>query len=337
MGEPAGTDPVAQQRERVQTIQLELMSRTGEDRRGQHIKGLAVVRARFEVRPDIPRHCRVGLFARPAIYDGYVRFSNARVSNDAEPDAHGMAIKLLRVPGEKLLPEEKDASTHDFVLSDGPVFAVRNSAEYIRFLEGLSSPDPQVRAALMRWLEETHPEDVPVVQGLACKSVDSPLASAYWSQVPYAFGTAGTTACRYSVQPRVGNLRQMIPFAERGADYLTRAVRDHLTVAGHEAVFDFALQLLENPTPEQIETPTQPWMTATQPVAVLRIPPQSFDAPAQVEFGENLSFTPWHALPEHRPIGDINESRRDIYRASRALRYSKRGMVAREPVGDEMP
>ena len=54
-----------------------------------------------------------------------------------------MAIKLLGVPGEKLLEDEKDATTQDFVLIDNPVFFIRNVADYVPFMEdfrNLKSP-----------------------------------------------------------------------------------------------------------------------------------------------------------------------------------------------------
>jgi hypothetical protein len=31
------------------------------------------------------------------------------------------------------------------------------------------------------------------------------------------------------------------------------------------------------------------------------------------DFGERLSFTPWHALPQHRPLGAINRIRRVVH------------------------
>jgi hypothetical protein len=33
-----------------------------------------------------------------------------------------------------------------------------------------------------------------------------------------------------------------------------------------------------------------------------------------------MSFNPWHALPEHRPLGDMNRARREIYWAMSAFR-----------------
>jgi hypothetical protein len=48
-------------------------------------------------------------------------------------------------------------------------------------------------------------------------------------------------------------------------------------------------------------------------VATIRIPAQDFTTEAMKDFAENLSCTPWHSLPEHRPLGGINRVRRTVY------------------------
>ena len=103
--------------------------------RGQHMKGHGCLRAEFTVLPDLPEVLRHGVFARPQTFDACIRFSNGKGQDDRQPDAHGMAIKLLGVPGEKLLEDEKDATTQDFVLFDNPVFFIKNVADYVPFME----------------------------------------------------------------------------------------------------------------------------------------------------------------------------------------------------------
>ena len=39
---------------------------------------------------------------------------------------------------------------------------------------------------------------------------------------------------------------------------------------------------------------------------------------------ERMSFNPWNALPDHRPLGDFNRARREIYRAMAAFRLERR-------------
>ena len=48
-------------------------------------------------------------------------------------------------------------------------------------------------------------------------------------------------------------------------------------------------------------------------VATLRLPVQTFDAAEQLRLADSLRFNPWHALPEHRPLGNQNRARRTIY------------------------
>ncbi len=66
-------------------------------------------------------------------------------------DAHGMAIKLLGVPGEKILDEEKDAQNQDFLLIDLPVFLIKNTKDH-EPLGGINRPRKQVYQELLYWI-----------------------------------------------------------------------------------------------------------------------------------------------------------------------------------------
>ena len=81
------------------------------------------------------------------------------------------------------------------------------------------------------------------------------------------------------------------------------------------------------------------WLESEAPfikVATIRIPKQVFDTPEQNEFCENLSFTPWHSLPEHRPLGGVNRVRRTVYEATSKLRHEMNRAQRTEPTGDEI-
>ena len=66
-------------------------------------------------------------------------------------------------------------------------------------------------------------------------------------------------------------------------------------------------------------------------VATITIPPQEFATPERDNFGENLSFTPWHALPQHRPLGAVNRIRRVVYEQISTLRHELNGTKRPEP------
>lgn len=81
--------------------------------RDAHPKMHGLVRAEFLVLDDLPPNLRYGVFRKPQTFDAWIRFSasSAIPQPDTTPDGHGMAIKLMGVPGQKLLEAEKNATT----------------------------------------------------------------------------------------------------------------------------------------------------------------------------------------------------------------------------------
>jgi hypothetical protein len=88
----------------------------------------------------------------------------------------------------------------------------------------------------------------------------------------------------------------------------------------------------------KVEDSKTEWLESEAPfikVATIHIPQQVFDTEAQMAFCENLSFTPWHALPEHRPLGGVNRVRRIVYEQISKLRHDLNHAPREEPTGDE--
>lgn len=101
--------------------------------RDAHAKAHGCVKAEFKVRADLDPTLRRGVFAEPGkSWNAWVRFSNGNAypQFDSKNDARGMAIKLLDVPGEKLLPGRGHDGEQDFVMFNQPVFFIRDIAEY---------------------------------------------------------------------------------------------------------------------------------------------------------------------------------------------------------------
>jgi hypothetical protein len=68
-------------------------------------------------------------------------------------------------------------------------------------------------------------------------------------------------------------------------------------------------------------------------VADVHIPRQQFDTPERNAFCENLSFTPWHALEDHRPLGGLNRIRKAVYEEIAVYRHAMNGVPYQEPKG----
>ena len=68
-------------------------------------------------------------------------------------------------------------------------------------------------------------------------------------------------------------------------------------------------------------------------VATLILPRQDLTTRGQSEYGENLAFNTWHALPEHEPVGSIAAARKVVYQASADVRRNFNATPLGEPTG----
>lgn len=294
-----------------------------------HPKQHGCVRAELVIDSDLPEDLRQGLFHSPRTYPALVRFSNSKQRDDRLPDGHGMAVKLLEVEGEKLLDAERDARTQDFVLIDHPVFFARDVADLLPLVRDfqrliLGGVLGKSRTVLKGMLSRDH--RFRLLRRAGAKRPDNPLEIQYWSTTPFRFGE---TAVKFSLRPQLTSAP--IP-SEGSADKLRLAMVSHLRE--RDARFDLLVQVQTDANTMPIEDATVAWDEGASPwrkVATLVIPRQTFDTPAQRTFGERLSFTPWHAIPEHRPLGGLNRARKKIYEAMSALRLAASGAAKGEP------
>ncbi len=294
-------------------------------RRDAHPKMHGLVKAEFTVEPDLPAALRIGVFAQPHTYQAWIRFSNQSPGRgpDIERDIRGMAIKLMGVPGEKLLDGQKNAQTQDFILISTKIFVTRDVAQFDDLIAAMTgSLWSKIRFFGLHWR---------VIRNLflSLRRCANPLQIRYFSTTPYLFGA---TAARYAAMPRITQ-PDALPKAPAD-DYLRLAMAAQLQ--REDAFFDFAVQLQTDAGKMPIEDPGRAWNEAASPwrkLATIRIPRQEFDSEAQRAFGENLSFTPWHSLPAHRPLGGINRARRIVYEQISAFRHERNGVERREPAG----
>ncbi|WP_437336744.1 catalase family protein [Sorangium sp. So ce394] len=296
--------------------------------RGVHPKSHGCVRAHFIVDEGLPRELRHGVFREPRVYPAWVRFSStsSRVQSDMKRDSRCMAIKLLGVEGEKILDGEKDATTQDFLMGNTDVFFSRSVADYLELMSAMSAGKPlsyfcSLRPPRLRLRELMN------YLSVVLKPVKNPLHARYFSQTPFRLGER---AMKFCVVPRPCGAPGVE--VEPGDDALKQAVARQLDQG--DWMFDFLVQLQAHPTKTPIEDPTIRWSEALSPftkVATMIIPAQRLDLPGHAEFEENLSFTPWHALPAHRPLGGLNRARRAVYEAISRLRHERNGARREEP------
>jgi hypothetical protein len=313
--------------EAVLASTLEEQRHKGPDLRQVHTKSHGLVWGEFSVEENIPESLKVGVFASPRTYPLWARFSNGsgpekrgRLKSDLEPDARGLALKLMGVEGAKVLDDEQ--TTQDFIFLNHPVFIVRDVQGFADLARaGAPDADPE----LVRSLQDTFA----VLQAMGSKSVANPLLVRYWSTTPYKLGA---NAIKFSLKPhRLDTPPEKKPSSE---NYLREAMVRHLSEESRDAGFDFLVQRYVDDEKTPIEDPTREWKEEDSvflKVATVRIPAQPFDFEERRKLDEGLSFTPWHTLAEHEPLGGVNLARRKIYTETVKFRREVMRERLREP------
>jgi hypothetical protein len=301
----------------------------GAAQRFGNTKTFGVLRGEFSVLPGLPGHLRHGLFAEAASYPAWVRFSGP--GPYAPPDIEDLGqcsvgIKVMGVPGPKLMDDE--SFTQDLILVSPASFV---------------TPDIVENAKLQRWVRAKAPLAYAInpgdshllhlfMQMLYSPMHANPLEVQYYSNVPFLLGEG--QAVQYSLKP-VSPARTKIP-SRPTENYLRDAMIR--TLAAGEWSFDFMVQVQTDSFRMPIENAAVKWpecLSPYIPVARLRLPAQRFDSDRQLAFADVLRYNPWHSLPEHKPLGNSNRARRQMYWELARLRQAMNQVKHVEPTGAE--
>jgi hypothetical protein len=293
-------------------------------RRDAHPKTFGVVTAQFIVLDDLPPDLRYGVFKEARTFEAFIRFSAGgdAIKSDRIQERRGMAIKLLGVEGEKLLESERYEKTQDFVLMNFPAFAATNLQDYLDFFKARTAGDEPFKAFL-----DKHPEIAQRLEEMDQVEVHNPLQAQYWSTTPFKLGPGAMKFTARAIS-RIGATKPKNP----SDNYLREALLNQITK--EDVYFEFLIQTQVDPDRMPIENSMVIWDEQLSPyrrVAIIRIPRQDPRAIDDMKLAEELSFTPWHSLPDLRPLGSINRSRKIVYSALSSLRHEMNGVPMREP------
>jgi hypothetical protein len=317
---------------------IHLRYNPGEARRDVHARATGVLKAKFRVHDTLPPHvANKGVFVPGKTYDAVLRLSNASgnaAQTDKGQDGRGFAIKLLDVPGQKLLESDKDATTQDFVMINHPIFFSNDTKTYLDLINK-SAPDATTLQKLT--IPFTLGLKGTLIAGeLASGKIGNPLQIQYFSAVPFQLGLGpDRIAVKYSAKPVLAdNEKDPIPHAPAADDYLHQAVKRTLSPTAAKPVeFKFMIQQRVGPHMD-VENSMKEWSQNESPfqeVATITIPPQDVDSEELNKLGERLSFNPWHSLPDHRPLGSVNRTRKIVYERISRVRDEMNSVPRQEP------
>lgn len=270
-------------------------------RRALHPKSHGTYEATFTVRRNLPPELRVGLFAKPASYDALVRFSNGGLGPDSPdwlPNVRGAAVKLLGVPGAKLLPGEESSTELDFVMGNDETFFVPTIEDMLNLVKGD-----------MKEIARNNPRVFGLMAGAMLKVVKNPLHIDYFSQVAYSFGP--NRACKFALQANERTPWYVVP------NLLDRHFLRHNAVdllMKRQVTCTFAIQLQQtSPQLDPIEDGSVLWTGDYVPVADLTF--HMVDHMVEESAGEALAYNPWRTLVDLQPLGWAGRTRRPVYKA----------------------
>lgn len=319
---------------RVSKRQMQRDYPNGTMRRDAHAKNLGLVHGTLTIEDNLPDHLRVGVFSQAQTFPCWVRFSNSGgvggVHPDKKPDVRGLGIKIFGVEGRKILKGDEDAVTHDFLFISSPTFMVKDAIDFSYLVQALGAGGLDRLFKLAAFFFNPlnlRLRELRLLIKLQVKMTHL-LGHQWWSATPYRLGEQ--QAAKYTLIPRTP-VDTSMP-ADPAPDFLRQRLQTHLQTDAAE--FDFCVQVAVDEARTPIYDTRQEWPTHIAPftkVATLRIPPQTFGSDAQRTYAENLRFTPWHALPEHAPLGSINRARQEVYGALSHFRYEVNGVTLTEP------
>lgn len=307
----------------------------GSYERGGNTKTHGVLRATVTIRDDLPAHCRKGVFAEARSYQAYVRYSGPGPdvpSDITDVGFMSMAVKLMGVPGPKLMEEEK--FTQDFITVTTPTFVTPNTRENAK-LQYWSLVDMPLYYFINPF--DTHLLDM-AMQSLWNETQYNPLGQRYWSCVPYLLGEGQAMLYSFVPKTQVETRIPGLPFGKVPFNYLRQNMLK--TLQEKEVEFDLMIQLQTDPHLMPIENAAVRWpeeLSPYIPAATVHIPMQQlFDTPAMVEFTQRLKMNPWHCIAEHKPLGNQNRARRRMYYELSKFRLEMNQTTHLEPTGDEV-
>jgi catalase len=339
----------------MQHITRTMASRYRHAYRPVHAKSHGVVVGTLEVASGLPEHLAQGLFAVPGEHPVILRFSTnpGDLLADSVSSPRGLAVKVLNVDGEKVA-NHSGQHTQDLVCINGNAFTAPDPRKFLEqvklFDKTLEIPEEAKHAvsvaarATNAVLKAVHLPST-TLEGIGAPA-EHILGESFSTLAPLRYGKY---VAKISIAPASLNLKELTGKGiDLGADYNALEelikqffrrqtavwdVRAQLALApsdphGEEKKKDFPIEAADKPWPED----KSPW----QKVGAITAGPQnSYSDSRQLFVDEQLSFSPWHALEDHRPLGGIMRSRLKAYEEAKKYRAQRNAREIVEPRGIE--
>lgn len=330
--------------ETLRSISEQTLADSGHVLRSVHAKTHGILQGEIEVPPSLPEYLAQGLFARPGRYPVVMRLSTipGDILDDSVSTPRGLAIKIIGVDGDRLEGSEADV-TQDLVLVNGPAFGAPNAKKFLATLKLLAKTTDRAQglkkviSGALRGVQDvivgTTGTPSATVATLGGQPETHILGETFFSQVPLRFGNYIAKLAVAPVSPELTALSQA-PLNVNGiSDGLREAVVQFFLENG--GTWEVRAQLCTSLDDMPIENAATVWPEKKSPyraVARITVKAQSaWSLSRSAAVDDGMSFSPWHGLAEHRPLGSIMRVRKMAYEMGRRFRAEKAGRSIVEP------
>lgn len=317
--------------------------------RSVHAKAHGLLTGTLTVFDDLPPALAQGMFATPGTLPVVMRLSTnpGDILDDKVSTPRGMALKVIGVQGERLPGSEGD-TTQDFVMQNAKAFTAATPKAFLKTLKLLAKTTDKVPAfkkamsAALRGIESTVEAmggESGTLRSLGGHPLTHILGESYYTVVPMLYGAYYAKLGVVPVSPSLTALTGQALDLDDKPDGLREAVQAFF--AEQDGVWEVRVQLATDVEKMPVEDASVAWPEDESPyvaVARIEVPRQAAWAPERIAMvDEGMSFSPWHGLAAHRPLGGIMRVRKPAYEHSAGFRAQHRGCPIHEPRAADVP
>jgi hypothetical protein len=327
----------------LRDIRESTLHHTGRPLRSVHAKSHGLLHGEIEVLADLPPELAQGLFAEAARYPLVMRLSTTPgdILDDDVSTPRGLGVKIIGVPGARVAGSEGDV-TQDFALVNGPAFNAPTAAKFLQTLKLLAAttdkaePAKKIASKIARASEavvEAFGGESGALKSLGGHPETHILGETFYSQTPLLYGAY---MAKIGVFPADEGLRALTDAKLENSgeqNALRNLVHDYFKTRG--GTWELRVQFCTNIETMPLEDASAVWPEDESPyvtVARITVPPQdSWNEAKILAIDAWLSFSPWHALAAHRPLGSVNRARKVAYQQSAQFRATHNHQPVSEP------
>lgn len=311
--------------------------------RSVHAKAHGIARGTFTVADNLPAELAQGIFATPGTHEAVIRISTnaGDILDDSVSLPRGLALKILDVEGPRLPGSEGD-TTQDFIMVNGPAFSAPDAKAFSKNLKLLAKTTDRFEgvkkamSATFRVVEsalEAVGGQSATLQTLGGAKPVHPLGETYYSQTPFRHGDYIAKVALFPVSTGLTRLTGETVDITSRPDALREVVREEMIE--HGGTWEFRVQLNTDLEKMPIEDASAVWDEKESPfvtVATLEVPPQlSWEHGVTDHTDDALSYSIWHGITAHQPLGGVNRARNETYKQSANFRGKFNGCPMHEP------